>query len=324
MQNPFGVLEFLNWNHAWNNFKYASPEDLEKVMALMKEAGVGWVRMDFLWDEIEPEQGKFDFGKYDNIVDLLHKYGINVLGVLGYSATWAAACQKWNSPPEDISLFVNFAKEVISRYKDKVKHWEIWNEPDSATYWELQDGLKTYCGLLKEVYLAAKKIDPGCKILNGGLASGLASVNKLYDNACGSYFDILNIHIFETPLYRNSIKAVSAYPKLCHKIMTRNGDGQKKIWVTEIGCPGVKSGLKVNNWWMGKNPSERQQADWVKKVYAELLKDRNVEEVFWAFFRDTKEHWSNGTDYFGLVRWDYSQKPSFKAYQKSVLDWKKR
>ena len=27
----------------------------------MKEAGVGWVRMDFLWDDIEPEEGKLTF-----------------------------------------------------------------------------------------------------------------------------------------------------------------------------------------------------------------------------------------------------------------------
>jgi len=323
MQSPFGVLEFLNWNHGWNNYKYATAEDLEKAVALMKEAGVSWVRTDFLWEEIEPEAGRFEFAKYDHIMGLLHKNGFNVLGVLGYSATWAVAGKKWNSPPDDISLFVNFAKVVISRYKDRVKYWEIWNEPDSPTYWEPQDGLKTYCGLLKEVYLAAKKEAPDCKVLNGGLASGLSSVNKLYDNGCGAYFDILNIHIFDSPLNRNALHAVAAYPKLAYKVMARNGDGHKKIWVTETGCPGVKSGLKAANWWMGKNPGERQQAEWVKKVYAGLLKDKNVEAVFWAFFRDTKEHWNNGTDYFGLVRWDFSKKPSFKAYQKAVSAWKK-
>ena len=32
-------------------------------------------------------------------------------------------------------------------------------------------------------------------VLNGGLAQGLASVNKLYDNGAQGSFDILNIHI---------------------------------------------------------------------------------------------------------------------------------
>ena len=323
MDNPFGVLEFLHWDHPWNKHKYGSAQDLEKVVKSMVEAHVGWVRMDFLWDDIESTEGKFNFSKYDSIVNLLTKNNINILGILDYSAGWASGNGLWNSPPKDNKLFVTFALRVISRYKDKIKYWEVWNEPDSFTYWAVQDGLKSYCALLKEVYFAAKKIDPECKILNGGLANGLASVNHLYDNGCKDCFDILNIHVFETPLNSNPIKSVTVYPKLAYKVMSRNGDADKKIWITEIGCPGVKRGLKVKNWWMGKNPNEEEQAGWLKTVYGELLKDKNTEKVFWAFFRDTKNHWDNGVDYFGIMRWDFSKKPGFKAYKKSFEAWKK-
>jgi len=315
MDSPFAVLEFLHWSHPWNNNKYSRKEDLNKVVALMKEANVSFVRMDFLWSDIEPEKGKFNFEKYDYIVDLLNKNKINILGLLHYSTDWASACGKWNCPPKEYKPFVNYTAKVISRYKERVKYWEVWNEPDSATYWSSQDGLKSYCALLKQVYIAAKNIDPDCKILNGGLANGLASVNHLYDNGVKDYFDILNIHIFENPLNPVSIKAVTAYPKLAYKVMSRNGDGNKKIWLTEIGCPGVKRGLKVKNWWMGKNPDEQKQAAWVKKVYTNLLREGYVDKVFWAFFRDCKGHWNNGVDYFGLVRWDFSKKPSFQTYK---------
>ena len=315
MESPFGVLEFLHWNHDWNNYKYSSKEDLARAVKLMKEAGIGWLRMDFLWEEIEPRQGEFDFAKYDEIVDLASKNNLNILGLLNYSAPWAAACGEWNCPPRDNSLFVNYAVKVIGRYKGKIKYWEVWNEPDSSTYWATQDGLKGYCALLKEVYIGAKKIDPECKILNGGLANGLSSVNKLYDNGAKGYFDILNIHIFEDPLRENAIKPVTVYPELAYKVMLRNGDAKKRIWITEIGCPGVGQELKVNPWWQGENPSELQQAEWLERIYTELLKDKNVEKVFWAFFRDCKGHWNNGVDYFGLVRWDFSDKPSFLAYR---------
>ena len=321
LKNPFGVLEFLHWNHVWNSYKYSSKRDLEKSISLMQEAGVGWVRVDFLWGDIEPLEGEFDFAKYDNIVQRLRTKGIHILGILHYSADWASSCGQWNCPPKDNKLFVNYASKVIQRYKGQVKYWELWNEPDSATYWKEQDGLKSYCVLLKEVYTAAKQIDPECKILNGGMANGLGSINRLYDNGAKDYFDILNIHFFQTPLHDGAIKAVASYPKLAYKIMQRNGDGHKKIWVTEIGCPGVKMGLAVDNWWMGKNPNERQQAEWTKQVYAELLKNSQVEKIFWAFFRDTKDHWDNGVDYFGLLRWGFSRKPSFYAYQKCFNKW---
>ncbi|MDD5120612.1 MAG: beta-galactosidase [Candidatus Omnitrophica bacterium] len=324
LESPFGILEFLPWNHAWNNFKYSDDQALEKAISLMQKAGVGWVRLDFLWEDIEPKEGNFDFAKYDNIVRLLKAKGIHILGILHYSTEWASACGKWNCPPKDNAVFINYVSKVINRFKGQVKHWEIWNEPDSYTYWQPQDGLKSYCQLLKEVYLAAKKIDPDCKILNGGLANGISSVNNLYDNGAKGYFDILNVHFFQNPLSgKNSIAAVGAFPKLAYKIMARNGDGDKKIWITEIGCPGVKPKIKTDNWWLGANPDEARQAGWVKAVYSELLKNQQVEKIFWAFFRDTKKHWNNGVDYFGLLRWDFSKKPSFYAYQKCFKLWKK-
>jgi hypothetical protein len=324
MKSPFGVLEFLHWSHDWNECKYCDKKDLEKSVKLMREAGVGIVRMDFLWGDIEPQQGKFDFTKYDGIVSLLRKNKIEILGILNYSTDWASSCGKWNCPPKDNALFVNYAQKVIARYKGKVKYWEVWNEPDSPTYWMPQDGLKSYCKLLKEVYIAAKKIDPKCKILNGGLAEGPSRVNLLYDNGAKDYFDILNIHIFESPLNRNPLPAARAYLKLAQKIMERNGDGCKKIWVTETGCPGVKKGIKVNNWWLGDNPDESQQAELVAQVYTELIKERSLEKVFWAFFRDCKGHWGTGVDYFGLVRWDLSKKPAFNAYKKCYKDFLKK
>ncbi|MDO8489051.1 MAG: endo-1,4-beta-xylanase [Candidatus Omnitrophota bacterium] len=324
MDNPFGVLEFLHWNHSWNNYKYPADIDLEKVVSLMQNAGVGWIRLDFLWEDIEPAEGSFDFAKYDSIVKLVRNKGIHILGILHYSTSWASSCREWNCPPKDNAIFVNYTNKVIQRYKDQVKYWEVWNEPDSVTYWKQQDSLKSYCILLKEVYLAAKKIDPDCKILNGGFANGLSSINHLYDNGAKDYFDILNLHFFQNPLFgNNAIKAVATFPKLAYKVMVRNGDANKKIWITEIGCPGVKMGLQANNWWLGKNPNESQQAKWLRDVYAELLKNQQVEKIFWAFFRDTKDHWKNGVDYFGLLRWDYSRKPAFKAYQECFEEWKR-
>ncbi|MDD5155910.1 MAG: family 1 glycosylhydrolase [Candidatus Omnitrophica bacterium] len=319
--SPFGVLEFLHWNHPWNSFKYPDRDSWGKAVALMKDAGIGFVRMDFLWEDIEPARGEFQFEKYDNIVELLAKNNIKIVGLLNYSAPWASPTGKWNDPSGDNGPFIEYCRKVISRYKDRVKYWEVWNEPDSLTYWVRQDGLKSYCRLLKGVYLAAKAEDPACKVLNGGLAEGLLSVNRLYDNGAKDYFDVLNIHIFESPLRPGAIKAVQAYARLVYKVMERNGDSAKKIWVTEIGCPGVRSGLEVNNWWLGANPDEKQQEEWVRQVFTQLIKEKAVEKVFWAFLRDCDGHWGNGVDYFGLVRWDFSKKPAFGAYKESTQIW---
>jgi len=321
---PFGVLEFLPWNHSWNKYRYPDRKSLEKVAFLMRQAGVRWVRMDFVWQDIEPKENRFDFEKYDMIVDVLSRQHINILGLFNYNTDWSSSCGDWNCPPKDNLTFVNYAVKTIRRYKSRIKYWEVWNEPDSVTYWKNQDGLKSYCVLLKDVYKAAKKEDPDCKILNGGFANAVLSTNKLYDNGAKDYFDILNIHIFESPVNSSLEKKVLTYAKLVYKIMKRNGDADKKIWVTEIGCPGVKAGIKTGNWWMGQNPTEKQQAELTKIAYTQLIQAPGVEKVFWAFFRDTKEFWNTGVDYFGLVRFDYSKKPSFITYKKCFKNWEKQ
>lgn len=318
--NPFGVLEFLPWNHNWNNYKYPDQGSLKKAVALMKEAGISWVRMDFLWDDIEPQKGKLNFEKYDYIVDLLTQNNIRILGLLSYSASWAGLT--WNSPPYEDESFVGYVSNVVSRYKDKVKYWEIWNEPDDPQYWTPQDGMLRYTQLLKKVYLKAKEIDPDCKILNGGLSKTInLSLKKIYQNGGKGYFDILAIHPFVNPLNEVDVARVKGLYNGCKKIMQDNGD-DKKIWFTELGSPGVRSPSQSNSWWLGMSPTEEQQAAWVKRIYTEMLPELpDCDKIFWAFLRDCKNYWNNGIDYFGLVRWDFSKKPAFDAYKESALEW---
>ena len=313
--SPFGVLEFLPWNNDWNNYKYPDQESLLKVVSLMRQAGVSWVRMDFLWGEIEPEKGKLVFEKYDYIVDILSKSNIKILGILGYSAPWAGV--SWNSPPYRDEDFVNYAANVVGRYKDKVKYWEIWNEPDYEMYFSPQDEMVRYTQLLKATYKKTKEVNPACRILTGGLSKyPTISLKRIYKNGGKGYFDILAIHPFVNPLNETSVQRLTGIYKSCKKLMQENGD-DKKIWITEIGCPGVRAPDKTNGWWEGMSPTEAQQAEWVKIVYTGLLKEMpDCEKIFWAFFRDCKEHFKSGVDYFGLIRWDYSKKPAYYAYQK--------
>lgn len=317
-REPFGALAFLSWNHPWNNYMY-SDRDLERAVKLIKETGITFVRVDFMWADIEPKQGHFEFGRYDRIVDLLTENGIGILGLLCYTVQWAGPV--WNGPPDDNKTFVNYASKVIDRYKGKVKYWEVWNEPDDEQYWIPQDRMVRYTSLLKDVYSEAKRVDPSCKILTGGLSKTITvSLRRIYKNGGGQSFDILAIHPYVNPLNEVSVGLVRGIYRGCKTTMKDNGD-DKRIWFTEIGCPGVKTQTKANAWWFGTSPTEEEQAVWVKRFYTKILPGLpDCEKAFWAIFRDTKDHFRNGIDYFGLIRWDFSKKPAFTAY-KSAADW---
>ena len=316
---PFGTLAFLSWRHDWNNYKY-SQEGLEKIVKLLGEAGVSFVRMDFLWQDIEPNNNRFNFEKYDFIVELLAEKNIRILGVLGYCASWAG--QDWNYVPRNLDDFTDYVYNVVLRYKDRIKYWEIWNEPDSKVYWQPQDDMKTYTKLLKKSYAVAKKADPSCKVVLGGMTSeGYYAIKNIYKNGGKDYFDIINIHPFVNPLLPTEIRRIYTLYNNLERLKVKYNDREKKIWFTEIGCPGMSRKVESKGWWMGKAPSEKQQAKFLYTIYTDIIELANVEKIFWAFFRDNKEHFDNDVDYFGLTRWDFSKKPAFNVYRKRYARW---
>jgi hypothetical protein len=214
---------------------------------------------------------------------------------------------------------------VVDHFKEKVKYWEIWNEPDEPEYWMPQDDMRTYTELLKKVYPALKRRDPTCKVLMGGVSNMInISLNRIYRNGGKEYFDIVNIHPFANPdSCPTGIETVCGIYKGVRSIMEKYGDSDKKIWFTEIGCPGVARPDRRLGWWHGIGCDETKQAKWVRQVYTDCIRWEGVEKVFWAFFRDTDEFFKSAVDYFGLVRKDFSKKPSYYAYKECALRWKK-
>jgi hypothetical protein len=311
--SPFGVLTFLPWRHDWNRFHYPNDASIERATDLMKNAGVGFARMDFLWADVEPEKGRFDFAHLDRIVDITTKQGVRVLGALHYNPHWRKV--PWSTAP-DSDAYVLYARAVVRHFKNHVKYWEIWNEPDHPTYWTPQDGMTAYSQLLCAVYKAIKEVDPTSTVLTGGLSDSSAHLRELYTKAGKDCFDIVNLHPFVNPLDPHALDDLRTTHQRACEVMAEFGDGDKPIWFTELGCPGVDQTEGRSGWWLGVTPSEAQQAAWVDTVYRNALTWKGVAKIFWAFFRDTDQHFQNDVDHFGLIRQDFSPKPAYQTYQK--------
>jgi hypothetical protein len=310
--SPWGVLAFLAWDHPWNDHHFP-PAAIARGAAAMKDAGIGMVRMDFLWADIEPSPGVFQFDRYDDIVRIVRAAGVQVLAVLHYNPTWRPG--PWNQAPEP-DRYVRYIRAVVSHFKDRIRSWEVWNEPDHPNYWQPQDGLAAYAALLKQSYASIKEEDPTSRVLVGGLSQQIPeNLRRLYELGTGPYFDVANIHPFMTPLGDFALGHVKNICSQVRDMMEIAGDGSKPLWVTEIGCPGVR-GAAIKNWWLGKNPTEEQQAQWLTQVYQSLLSDGGVDKIFWAFLRDTPAHFKDGVDFFGLLREDFTPKPAYHAYRR--------
>ncbi len=310
-ESPFGALTFMSWKHDWNNFFYGQDAQIERAAVMMRDAGIEFARVDFLWSDLEPQEGRFDFTHQDHVLEILSRYGIKILATLNYNPLWRTF--PWNTAP-DLRAFMLYVRAVVRHYKERVKYWEIWNEPDHETYWTPQDELVTYSQLLKMGYAAIKEEDASAVVLMGGLCDGGSCLRKIYLNAGREAFDIVNIHPFINPLLPNALSAMQEIHAKVLQTMVDFNDAEKPIWFTEIGCPGAAK--STGGWWAGAVPNEVQQAEWLETVYSNVLNWKGVQKVFWAFFRDTDRHFKNDTDNFGLLRLDFSPKPAYVAYKK--------
>ena len=88
--------------------------------------------------------------------------------------------------------------------------------------------------------------------------------------------------------------------------MTANGDATTRIWATEFGAPTGTTSTSL---------TEEAQAQLVTLAYTKLQAWRWAGPGFLHSYRDPSPGTSSG-DGFGLVRADWTKKPSYRAYER--------
>lgn len=270
----------------------------------IRDAGIKWVRCGagcsaLDWGAIERERSVFFWNDADSEVDNCRKIErADLLPILGYTPKWASSGPHGenNYPPKDLKDWSHFVYQIVRRYRDRIKCWEVWNEED-IDFWHGTP--EQYSDLLKTAYIAAKRADPDCTIVLGGTAGvNLPFVERLYQLGAGSYFDVMAVHPYQWGDTFDDQWFCSQLRDL-HSIMEKWGDGHKEIWLTEFG------------WSTGdKAISEDIQARLFAQgfVTALTLRDANVTRAFWFCVKD----W--GGPGYGLYRPDGTRKPAFTAY----------
>jgi hypothetical protein len=314
-QSPYGIDGVMRWP-TWGTF--GQPADL------MLQTGAGWVREDFAWGLIEPHPGAFDWLATDRIVGNLYDRKVNVLGIISYGASWATATTADDSAalsfyPPDQDKYYAFVKALVGRYKHAVHHWEIWNEPDNATFWKPAPNPREYAALLKTSYRAVKDADPTAKVLSGGVSgNAIPFLEEMLAAGAGNSFDILALHPYAVPLDPQQGRTESS-PEV-HKLLDvemnkyraflQRHNLARPIWVTEIGWP-------AQNWGL----DDEQQANYLAQTYALLLSSGIPERVFWYSFKDQS---GDPRDSWGLVAWGNNatdlnpRRASFRAFTASA------
>jgi hypothetical protein len=188
------------------------------VVAAMKKANVTWIRVDV-------------YPGYYNYAEDYSGYGFKIIAIL----------EDFSATPNQIASFGTQAVDTLKPLG--VETYEVLNE---VNLYSPTITAADYVPKLQATYTSIKQADPNATVLTSGLGNNGDSsspaypvnyLTAMYANGAKGYFDAVNIHPYTFPeLPTQSGTMFQNIPKL-YGVMEANGDGAKKIWITEFGCP---------------------------------------------------------------------------------------
>ena len=150
------------------------------------ELGVKWTRLTAAWPGVEREKGRYDFSSVDEAVDGARANGVTPFVCLTngnklYSGPIPNPDPNWRliygvkpAPPildpAAMDAWLRFVDAMVAHAKERVTHWEIWNEPNHYAYWGGPPDAATYGRLVRLTAARIKAAQPGAVIIAGALA----------------------------------------------------------------------------------------------------------------------------------------------------------
>jgi hypothetical protein len=289
-------------------------------------SGAEYVRVDVDWSVAQPGPTNWNWGPIDRVVSAIRSRGLKVLGLITYTPTWARPPGTPDkNPPNDPADFANFSRAAVQRYQPQgVRDWEIWNEPNSHWFWSPKPDVARYTTLLKQAYAAIKAVDPAATVITGGLSpapdapdgSMIAPVTflqRVYSAGGAGSFDAVGHHPYNYPYMplkpeaEYNWNAFGGVTPMLHQTMVDHGDGNKKIWGTEMGAPTVN----------GSTPA--YVAAYVTEAFDAWQSWSYTGPLFWYSYRDGWQEPGEIEANFGLVTADGTPKePALSAYKAAV------
>jgi hypothetical protein len=316
---------------------------LSSEFAGISQLGVGWVRVDISWADIQPiGPSQYAWSKMDAIVSTAKTYHIKILGDIDYAPVWAmpSGCTfNEKCPPSNLSQFADFAASVASRYQSAgMQYWEIWNEENLGGFWTPAPSAAMYTQLLKLSYEAIKNVQPNATVLSGGLGDldrSPYSVNQqtflteMYQDGAAPYFDALGFHAYSFPALPSYVALWSGWsmiddiPDSIRAIMDANGDTKKQIWITEYGAPTDGPGAEATT----TDPNYNNSPDYVSQALQTEMLTQAVDQYkttsylggfFWYSYKDLGTSTDTAENFFGLLNYNGMPKPAYYAYQSEL------
>ena len=236
-----------------------------------------------VWPGIETARGVYNWTNMDKDVAEAQAHHAEFLFTLGGTPRWATSAPDsknsyvgYTVPPDNLQDWKDFLTAVATRYKGRIRAYEVWNEPDLSFY------TGTPAQLVAMERAAAQvihRVDPSALVLTPP-PSGVYAIAPLkwFDSYLqaggGRSADVIPYHQYDGDEEAN-IEEVREFRAL----LAQYGLAAKSLWLTEVGRdrPGV---------------SEADGAAFVARTFL-IGHALGLHRVFWYAY-------DNGPAYFSL------------------------
>ena len=296
-------------------------------LAAMKSIGITAVRLDANWSWVQSGgPNSYSWAWLDQAVASARAAGMSVDLIVDGCPQWAAAsgAQAPNAQPASPAAYAQYAATLAARYVPKgVQTFEIGNEPNNVAFWNPAPNPAAYTADLIAAYNAVKKVAPSAVVLSGGLApetndgtniAPITFLQAMYTNGAQGHLDGVGFHPYSFPALPNTYQSWSAWSQMgqtspsLRSVMTANGDGNKQIYITEVGAPtggprGVSETTQATEFTQAI--AAAKSTSWIGPMYLYTWRDRSTDT-------STSENW------FGLLTYAGAQKPAYTAVKNAI------
>jgi len=294
-----------------------------RLYGAMAAAGVRWAREAEAFDRsaVHLGPGQYDWNLPDYYVAEAVRNKIQLVGVLWVTPAWDSMLpptdpRYWTTPPRSYKEWGDYVFQTVSRYKDRVHYWEVWNEEDIPTDGWWSGTAAEFTHLLAVAYAQVKRADPDAKVLIGGFMGG-AFNDAIYDegiqfirdmladqiNPVADHFDIMNIHVYGTHAQ------IQSQMFEWWGILADAGLDDRPLWVTEFGWPSAGS-IQQEDPEFCCGPEA--QARYLATLLPEMLQ-LGASKVFWFAIWIENDPDLDQWRYFGLLDFLFQPTPAYNA-----------
>lgn len=234
-----------------------APPTRRLALQRLQQVGFGWVRQRLDWGLLEPSAGHYQWSISDSLLQDITEAGLVPVIVLDGSPAWARATEDRAptdnplAPPADPTTFARFVTAFAARYQDKLRYYQLWDEPNIAPHWgNRMIEPVAYAQLLKVVVPALRAADPDALVITAGLAptrdrghlaiDEVYFLQRLYAAGAAPYFDVVAAQPFGFGYAPDDTRVQPEILnfqriQLLRRAMVAAGDDETPIWAVRYG-----------------------------------------------------------------------------------------